>query len=98
MLSSDNAPQGSFIISNNSFYNVDSSVSLKATRGYITATAASPIKSLNFTFDDDDATGIETVDNRQQTTDNSPIYNLAGQRIIKMQKGINIVNGRKVLK
>ena len=28
----------------------------------------------------------------------SSIYNLAGQRIQKMQKGINIVNGKKVLK
>ena len=25
------------------------------------------------------------------------IYNLAGQRVSKMQKGINIVNGKKVL-
>jgi hypothetical protein len=26
------------------------------------------------------------------------IFNLSGQRIGKMQKGINIVNGRKILK
>ena len=44
----------------------------------------------------DDATGVDEIDNSQQTTDNS-IYNLAGQRLDKMQKGINIVNGRKVL-
>ena len=25
------------------------------------------------------------------------IYNLAGQRLQKMQKGINIVNGKKIL-
>ena len=29
---------------------------------------------------------------------NGAIYNLAGQRLSKMQKGINIVNGKKVLK
>lgn len=28
----------------------------------------------------------------------SPIYNLAGQRIQKLQKGINIINGKKILK
>ena len=45
-------------------------------------------------------TGIKTIDNGQQTTDNrrQSIYNLAGQRLNKMQKGINIVGGRKVLK
>ena len=43
-------------------------------------------------------TGIETIDNRQQTTDNGQaIYNLSGQRLNKMQKGINIMNGKKVL-
>ena len=26
------------------------------------------------------------------------IYNLAGQRLNKIQKGINIVNGKKILK
>ena len=41
----------------------------------------------------DDATGISTID----TIDNAVIYNVAGQRINKAQKGINIVNGKKVL-
>jgi hypothetical protein len=27
----------------------------------------------------------------------SSIYNLAGQRISKMQKGINIINGKKIV-
>jgi hypothetical protein len=31
------------------------------------------------------------------TIDNA-IYNLAGQRMSKMQKGINVVNGKKILK
>ena len=48
-------------------------------------------------FDDDDATGIRTIDNGQLTIDNE-IYNLAGQRLNKIQKGINIVNGKKILK
>ena len=40
-------------------------------------------------------TAIKTIDNRQPTTDNG-IYNLAGQRLQKEQKGINIINGKKV--
>ena len=48
-----------------------------------------------FFFSGDDATGIANV---EKTIENGIIYNLAGQRISKMQKGINIVNGKKVLK
>jgi hypothetical protein len=44
---------------------------------------------------EDDATGIQTIENEAE---NGAIYNLAGQRINKMQKGINIVNGKKILK
>ena len=44
---------------------------------------------------DDDATAISTV---ESFTEDGAIYNLAGQRLQKMQKGINIVNGKKILK
>ena len=33
----------------------------------------------------------------QETSVKAPIYNLSGQRIERLQKGINIVNGKKVL-
>ena len=88
------APMGSFIISNNVFYNVDSDVTLKAFRGYITV-ESNGVKALDFIFDDD-ATGIEGVQEAQEVQ--GAIYNLAGQRINKMQKGINIINGKKILK
>lgn len=44
-------------------------------------------------FDPDDIKGVMADDNSQSTS----IYNLAGQRLSKMQKGINIVNGNKIL-
>ena len=49
-----------------------------------------------YTFDD--TTGVEEIGNGQLATDNrqQSIYNLAGQRLGKMQKGINIVNGKKI--
>ena len=57
----------------------------------------SSIKGFTFVFDDDDdPTGINAV-NGEGFMVNGPIYNLAGQRIQKMQKGINIVNGKKIL-
>ena len=55
--------------------------------------SASGVKA--FYFSADDATGIENLNN--QNTLNTPIYNLAGQRLQKMQKGINIFGGKKVL-
>ena len=39
--------------------------------------------------------GIKAVET--QKAESNVIYNLAGQRISKMQKGIYIVNGKKVL-
>ena len=44
---------------------------------------------------EDDPTGIETLSNSPLKGEN--IYNLAGQRLQKMQKGINVINGKKVL-
>ena len=43
-----------------------------------------------------DPDGIKNLNSYKRSDD--AIYNLAGQRISKMQKGINIVNGRKILK
>ena len=58
---------------------------------------ASEIKAFYFNIDDD-ATGIESIQNSNLKIQNDgAIYNLAGQRIQKMQKGINIVNGKKIL-
>ena len=42
-------------------------------------------------------TGIANLDANVNHNSNEPIYNLAGQRLSKMQKGINIVGGKKVL-
>ena len=44
----------------------------------------------------DDVTGISLPSVFSVTSEN--VYNLTGQRLSKMQKGINIVNSRKVLK
>ncbi|MCF0196556.1 MAG: hypothetical protein HUK03_04895 [Bacteroidaceae bacterium] len=48
-----------------------------------------------FRFDDEE-TAIQSLVDTESTKTNE-IYNLAGQRLSRMQKGINIVNGQKVL-
>jgi len=48
---------------------------------------------------ENDPTGIESIQNSKFKIQNEDaIYNLAGQRLSKMQKGINIINGKKVLR
>ena len=50
-----------------------------------------------FAAAEDDEDGIDTINNEQYTIGNASIYNLSGQRVNKAQKGIYIVNGKKVL-
>ena len=45
---------------------------------------------------DEDPDGIKNV-NVNDNLNNAAIYNMAGQRMSKLQKGINIVDGKKVL-
>ena len=77
------------------FYKATSDTKIAVGKGYLVINGAD-VKAF-YPFEGDDATGIEGVDNGQLTTDNSPVYNLAGQRLQKMQKGINIVGGKKIL-
>jgi hypothetical protein len=66
---------------------------IKAGKGYLKITGGD-VKGF-YPFESDDATGINSVD---FAGENAPVYNLAGQRIQKIQKGINIVGGKKILK
>ena len=71
---------------------------LKANRAYLEATKLNNepgVKGYALDFEDD-ATGIN--EELRMKNEESSIYNLAGQRMNKMQKGINIINGKKILK
>ena len=50
---------------------------------------------LIFGDDEDDPTAIGLID--EDSTMNGEIFNLGGQRLNKLQKGVNIINGKKVL-
>ena len=73
------------------FYKATEGV-IKAGKAYIEH-AGSGVKALY--FDWDDPTGISNI---EVASENGAIYNVAGQRLSKVQKGINIVSGKKVLK
>ena len=52
-----------------------------------------------FYFAGEGTTGLSELNNWTiEQSDNCQIYNLSGQRVSKMQKGINIVGGKKILK
>ena len=74
-----------------------SGTTLSANRAYFEASKLSgtDVKGLVLDFEDN-ATGISNLNVNDNLNEN--IYNLSGQRLSKMQKGINIVNGKKILK
>lgn len=90
------APEGSYVLQNQSgrvgFYQVQAGIQpwVRANRAYLTP--ASPnVKAFYL----DDATAIQTVE--ELLSGKAEIFDLAGRRQQKLQKGINIVGGKKVL-
>ncbi len=79
------------------FYLVDNDVSIPEGKAYLTVPAA--VKEfLAFSFDQ--ATRVQELcpaSSPSRTREEEIIFNLAGQRMSKMQRGVNIVNGKKVV-
>lgn len=96
-------PEENLFLSGNQFWYSTGATTIKGYRGYFSFRDvldayygdAASVK-VGF-FLDDVETGIRSIDNEQLATDGA-IYNLAGQRVSKAQSGINIVNGKKVIK
>ena len=65
---------------------------IPAGKAYLTSTSG--VKG--FIFNEDTSTGIDNINTN--LNHNDKIYNLAGQRLQKAQKGVNIINGKKTLK
>ena len=77
------------------FYKAGTGTTIAAGKAYISSSAG--VKA--FYFEGDDATGIKDFKDLKDLKDsNDLIYNLAGQRVNKMQKGINIANGKKIVR
>lgn len=98
------APVDSYFIQNNVFYTVanEGDVHLKGFRGYITIesdsdAAESNTRALTFSFNDIITGGVEGV-SVEGLDEDSVIYNLQGQRVNRAEKGVYVVNGRKVIR
>ena len=85
---------GDYFIGNGAVYRSEGSTSLNAFRAYIQAKSAGA-RIVKFFIDGVETTGIEGVVAAKNS--NSKIYNLAGQEVKNAQKGLYIVNGKKVV-
>lgn len=96
-----NVPANSYVLAYKksanvqAFYQTDGTVTCPQTKCYLTAPATMASAKAFFLGHNGESTGIEDVFNGKNGE--TVIYNTAGQRINKLQKGINIVNGHKVL-
>ena len=93
------APVGSYVLQNQNgvigFYQVaETQPTVGAFRAWLNV-PASGVKAYYF---GDEATSVNEAFSIQNEESEGAIYNLSGQRLSKMQKGINIVNGKKILK
>lgn len=73
----------------------DAQKTLAANKAYLNI-APSATRFLVFNFGDDNATAIEGIE--AENTADAVVYDLAGRRVQKAQKGLYIVNGKKVIK
>lgn len=76
------------------FYPAKRGTVLAPGEAYLDFTGSST-KPHSVLFWDEEIAGIEDI---HITSDNTPVYNISGQRVNGLHKGINIVNGRKVVK
>ena len=72
---------------------VENPKTVPANHAYLTVPAGSEVKAFGF---DAIATAIQNIE-VAKAAQNGAIFNLAGQQLGGLQKGINIVGGKKVL-
>lgn len=70
---------------------------LEANRAYLKVDGSANTRELIPALWDDNATGIYDLSDKEEA-ENGAIYNLAGQKLMRTQKGINIINGKLVIK
>ena len=87
-----------FLGAENTLYRPESTLSMmKGFRAYFQLKEAADVKGYVLDFGDE-ATGIVEIENGKfKNQDDDVIYNVAGQRLQRTQKGVNIVSGKKVI-
>lgn len=92
------APLGSYVLQKQGdltgFYHVEEEINVGAFRAWLDA----PASSIKAFYLGDGATSINEELRMENEELEGTVYNLAGQRMSKAQKGINIINNKKVIK
>ncbi len=71
---------------------------LKGFRAYLPASeVAAASRGFAIKWNDDEVTGIRSIDNGKQSVKNGAFYDLSGRRVENPQHGLYIVNGKKVV-
>jgi hypothetical protein len=98
-LEESTVPTGNYVLQSDEFRKVDSEdFKLAANRAYLQGAkvpAEASASALRIGFGDNTATGISAVE--ALTSGKAEIYDLNGRKLNALRKGINIVNGVKVL-
>jgi hypothetical protein len=96
------APTSSYVLQNHTsgegvaFYLVGSTQpTVNPFRAYIKP-QASNVKAISVMFDED-GISAEQMENEELIMNNAEIFNVAGLRLSKPVKGVNIINGKKVI-
>jgi hypothetical protein len=80
------------------FYLMDEAGTIGANKCWMECTVpAGQAEVRSFVISFDDATGISDIITGTKENKTHLIYNIGGQRLNKIQKGLNIVNGKKVI-
>ncbi|MBQ7663351.1 MAG: hypothetical protein IJS48_08310 [Prevotella sp.] len=69
-------------------------VTIPAGKAYLNATGVDAAR-LSIIFDDDETTGVHNLDANDDL--NNEVYDLQGRRVVQPQKGLYIVNGKKIV-
>ena len=88
-------PEGNYFINSGKLYKSEGNTNMQSFRAYLKPKADTD--SRVELYIDGIATGIETIDADMPKSSDNAIYNLNGQRVQKAQRGLYIMNGKKVL-
>ncbi len=93
----DALAEGSFFIQNNNFYEVGTinKPAMKGYRAYLQPVVTGSVKSIDF-YSDGETTAIELIVDEVEPDSNGKIYDLSGRTVIKPERGLYIINGKKV--
>lgn len=89
-------PTTRFVGAGNKLMTPNTTGALNALRAYFQIADANAAPVLSIDGEDDEATGIRSIENGQLTIDNE-YYDLSGRRVVKPTKGVYIMNGKKVI-